>query len=89
MEAKCNGEQEKIMDVIVCRLDEIIGRNIKIKSEMTESLNKIYASQEVEEKVICNKEPNGYANKIAILLDVLERTTIGHEFNLMHLKQIV
>lgn len=89
METKCNSEQEKIMDIIVCRLDEIIGRNIKIKSEMTESLNKIYPSQEVEEKVICNEEANDYANKIAILLDVLERTTTGHEYNLMHLKQIV
>jgi hypothetical protein len=82
-------DQSKIMEIIVERLQGLVGRNINIKVEMTEKLNKIFPSQEQEERIICNEDPNDYCNKIAILLDVLERTTTGHEFNLMHLRQIV
>lgn len=81
--------QLKIMEIIVERLQGVIGRNINVKDEMTEKLNKIFPSQTEDEITSCNEEPYDYSNKIMILLDVLERTTAGHEFNLMHLKQIV
>lgn len=92
MEAKIKGlenEQSKMMVMIVERLENIIGKNINIKTEMTEKLNGIYPFPENEEQVICNEEPHDYYSKISILLAILERTTKGHEDNLMHLNQIV
>jgi hypothetical protein len=56
---------------------------------MTEKLNKIFPSQEEEEEKKYNEEPYDYCRKIEILIEALERTTTGHEFNLMHLRKIV
>ena len=92
METKFDGKENKqptVMGLITERLEDIIGRNISVKNEMTEKLNNIFPSQKEDEKIICNEESNDYANKIAVLLDILERTTTSHEFNLLHLKQIV